>query len=685
MADDMLPIPEGGVEVPIEVPQGGDILPIPEGGIEIPVRPPTIGGEMLRGAIQGYEERTAGLKLAGKDVEKVIEGAGHFFNKITELAPSDEDLIQTKREREEIYRKLISDRAAYEATMSVMPEGFSGAPARVGEFGASVAFDLPLMVVTGGRSAAGRMWASAAIGAASGSTLPAKDQEERSRNAALGAAFGATGTIAFEAARINANIIRRNLDKALSVPEVAARYEESAVLSKMTGIDFTTGQATGSRTLLAYENLAANASGSADEVLGYRNKQLLQSMDYLKGVITRLGDPEASPEVVGEQLKNGLLKTVDNLVGVRETSWDNFMSKAVVASGNKPIGVPSKTIAKLDEIIAEMSHPNSGYPASVIAKVKSLRNNATTPWTVKDFQITMKTWGRHASGKSQPFEKLHEADQKRIFREAMNAMREDLDDISTKGGVQGEAAKQLNLARASWGDYSGRIDELELTVLGDAIDKTGRPLSPEELYTKVRRMPASELKRIAPLMDVVDPAIMNNVRARVFSDAFEKAAAKSDSPTALVEFNPATFFKEVTAYPNADIIFKGADMKEYMTAVAAIKRISGMAGEGAALSPGQTASKAGALFGGGIEAQGLPNMVFLSKFLVENLTPRRYAKLLMTPEGRNAVITLGSKEMGLRKATNASIGTIVGILTSPDSLEPPPVEEPLLKGQVTVE
>lgn len=671
MANDMLQIPEGAVEIPIETPTG-NMLPVPEGGIEVPVKAPTMGQSFIEGAQQGLSERSAGMSLLRKEAEAV----GRFIMGM----PSGE----LRDKMAEQYRQTVGERVAYEAAGQVLPKGASVARS-AGDIAANIAVDLPLAAVTGGRTAAGRLGTSMAIGAAEGATLPAADMDERKRNVALGAAFGGIGTVAFESARINANIIDRHLRNALSVPEIAKRYEESATLSKMTGIDFTTGQATGSRTLLAYENLAANATGAADDVLAYRNKQLLQSMDYLKKSISRLGDPDATPEMVGQQIKDGMLKTVDNIVEIRSNSWDSFMEKAVIASGNKPIGVPSKTVAKLDDIITEMEHPNSGYSKAQIAKVKALRKNATTPWTVKDFQTTMKTWGRNAAGTSQPFENLHIADQKRIFRDAMSAMREDLDDIATKGGVQGEAAKQLNLARESWKNYSGQIDELEMTVLGDAIDKGGRPLSPEELYSKVRKMPASELKRIAPLMDTVDPKIMNNVRARVFNDAFEKATAKSDSPTALVEFNPAIFFKEVTSSPNADVIFKGADMKEYMTAVAAIKRISSMAGEGAALSPGQAAAKGAALAGGGLEAGGLPNMIFLSKFLVENLTPRRYAKLLMTPEGRNAVITLGSKEVKSRAAWNASVGTIVGYLTSPDTLEDTSSEEPLLKGTAKVE
>lgn len=671
MASEEITIPEGLVEIPVGQPQEGNIIP-PAGLEEIPIRPPSAGQSFVEGAAQGFSERGMGYTMLGKEAQSMTS----FI-----LGLPTQELRQEMRD---LYREYSTGRTDYEAAGQILPKG-AKAIRTAGEIGANIVTDLPLAIATGGRTAAGRLGTSMLIGATEGSTLPAGSQEERTRNAALGAAFGGTGTIGFEAARLKANIIDRHLRNALAVPEIVRRYEESNVLSKMTGIDFTTGQATGSPTLLAYENMAANALGSTDEALAQRNKQLIQSINYLKGSIARLGDADAGPDVVGEQLKNAMLKTKDDLVEIRSGGWDYFMDKATIASGNNPIGTPTNTAAALDKIIDEMKHPASGFSPAIIKHFENLRGEVSKPWTVKDFQTTMKTWGRNAAGTSQPFEALHVTDQQRVYREALSAMRKDLDDLATKGGVQGEAVKQLNLARDQWKRYSEHIDELELTVLGDAIDKVGRPVSAEDLYKKVRKMPASELRRIVPLMDTVDPKIMNNVRARIFNDAFEKASAKSDSPTALVEFDPSAFFKEVTSQPNAKEIFKGADMKEYMAAVAAMKRLARWSGEGAALSPAQTERKAAALVGGGLQAGGMPSMVFLAQFLAENLTPNRYAKLLMTPEGRNAVIALGSREIKSRKAWNASVGTLVGFLTSPDTLEYTPPEEPALKGTVEME
>lgn len=670
MADNKLVIPEGGVEIPVGPPQTGpNILPIPEGGQPVSTQLPSAGEMFIQGAKQGFAERKAGLSLLGKSVASV----GDFVMGLPN-GPLKEQMNQQ-------YQQVLQNRTGYEAAGQILPTGPS-IERGAGNVAANVATDLPLTLLTGGESATGRIARSMATGAAEGATLPVANEDERIRNAALGAAFGGIGTMGFEAARLNANIVNKQLNRALSVPDIAKYYEASKTLEDMTGIEQTLGQATGSRTLQAYENMAANASASADKVLAYRNKQLIQSINYIKGVMDRLGDSDASPEVVGNQLKNGMLKTVSDIDSVRRQTWDSLMAKASAAVGDKPIGVPTNTAAALDDVINEISHPNAGYSQALIDKFKALRQNASTPWTVNDFQTTMKTWGRNATGTSQPFEELHIADQKRIFRAVIKAMQSDLDTIAQSPSLAGTAAENLTLARSSYKNYSDQIDNLEMTMLGDAIDKGGRPASAEELYSKFRKMPASEMKQLMPLMDNVDPSIMNNVRARLFRDAFDEASTASASPTALVDFNPAAMFKKLSSIPNADLIFQGAPMKDYLTTIAAMKRISSMAGEGAAPSPAQTSAKAGALVGGAVQAQGLPNMIFLSKFLVENLTPNRYAKLLMTPEGRNAVINLSKGQKIGRKVLNASLGTVVGILTSKDSINE---EQSPIQGQVQVE
>lgn len=671
MADNMLAIPEGGVEIPTSpAPSGAGLLPVPEGGEAVRPQLPSASEVFLEGARQGFAERKTGFSLLGKSIQSV----GDFVMGLPN-GPLKEQMQQQ-------YQQALQEKADYEAAGQIYPPASKGLRT-AGDVAANIAVDLPLTIVgTRGKTAVGRATSSMATGFAEGMTLPAASEEERVRNGSLAAAFGGIGTMGFEAARINANIVNKQLNRALAIPDIAQYYEKSKVLEGMTGIDFTLGQSTGSRTLQAYENMAANASASADKVLSYRNKQLVQSINYLKGAMSRLGNSDAPPEVVGNQLKEGMLKTVGDLDNVRRQTWDNFMSKASIAIGDKPIGVPTNTAAALDDIIEEISHPNSGYSQQLIDKFKALRTNANTPWTVNDFQTTMKTWGRNAAGTSQPFEELHIADQKRIFRVAVKAMQSDLDAIAKEPGLAGTAAENLTLARTAYKNYSDQIDNLEITLLGDAIDKGGRPASAEDLYTKFRKMPTSEMKQIIPLMNAVDPTIMNNVRARIFKDAFQEASDSVASPTALIEFNPAVFFKKISSTPNADLIFQGAPMKEYLTAIAAIKRVSQMAGEGAATSPAQTSAKAGALIGGAAQAQGLPNMIFLSKFLVENLTPNRYAKLLMTPEGRNAVINLSKGQKAGRKVLNASLGTIVGILTSKDSLNE---EESPIQGQVQVE
>jgi len=619
--------------------------------------------QFLIGTGRGFQNRLEGYEMFFKNIEAFTAMSSEERNKV---------LAEIAKRKQEI----TSGRKEFQSS----PVGQQPA-AKAGEVVGELLSDAP---IRGPRAATatGRALSAGATGAVLGLTQYADKPEDAALNATLGMMFGSGTSLAFDTARINANIIQSRLRRALKVPDIARTFEESQKLSAETGIDFTLGQATGSRSLLSFENVAINSEGASDAVIGIRNNQLRQAIRFIDSQIKKIGDPKATPETVGNDLKRGVDTAVDRITSIRTRLWDRHMDRAISEAGDAPVGTPVNTMAKLDSLIEELDNPLAPYPESIKNEFMKIREKASNTWTVMDFKNALKKWGALSAGTGRPFKDLDTADQRRLFGELVSAVGDDMDAIINNratvliGGKpfpfesKAAAIQYLKLARQSWKINSEKIAELENTVLGQAINKGGRPLAPEEIYKRVRTMPASEVRKLVPTLNKVSPSIINNVKVRILKDAMDNAKLGPAAPESLIDLDPAKFVTNLRDQDNVVEFFSGTDMKEYLKTIQAMKRIadrSSIAGGGQ--SPLGSQTEAGGLIGGAIETGGLPNIVFLGRFLAKNLTPERYAKLLMTKEGQQAIQTISKWNQVPRDRLVAATGVLAGIINEPDVIK----------------
>ena len=619
---------------------------IPEGFSPEPSAPESSLERFTIGVGRGATERLQGVQQFGYEL-------GDALNPAT----------PTSIEAQKFYDEAQREREEFNNT----PVGRTS-EAKAGELVGNIAADAPIGVSGRAGSAAARFGKGMLVGGGLSATQFVEDPSERVNNVVLGTALAGAGSIALDLARVNANIINSKLKRAFQEPDLLRTYNKSKRISEESGVDFTLGQSTGSRSLLSYEDVAVKSEGSADLVISLRNKQVRQGVRRIQKAIDTIGDRNTNPEIVGKQLKKSLESTTNGLVKLRNHLWNKSMDKAKPFAEGKPIGIPNKTIDRMDAIIDELKNPLSPYPTSVVKNFEKVREKVRTSWSVDDYQSALKLWGKNARGTGQPFKDLSTADQRRFFKDLVNTLGEDIDGIIAKGGGNSKLLGYLKTARNAWKFQSSKLNELENGVLGQLLNKGGKPASAEEFYTKIISMKPSELKAIIPVIDKTDPRILNNTRVLIMKNALTKAMAGADSPESLVKMDPASFIRNLKVDKSTMEIFKGAPRKELVKTIQAIRRIadrSSVSGGGQSPlgSSVEVAGLAGGVFQGGF---GLPDQVFIGRFLAKNLSPKRYAKLLMTKDGQKAVQNIAKWNKVSRDVLNASVGTLVGILNDPE-------------------
>lgn len=614
--------------------------------------------EFLVGMGRGMTNRAQGAKQFGLMM-------GHYLS--GNLGDHSSPTYQAAKEYQ---AEVDEERKVYNRT----PVAQSTA-GKVGEVVGEVAAEAPVAAATMGRSAMGRAATSAGAGGLMGATTYIPEdapEQQRVQNTALGLALGGGTSLGFDTARVNANLIQSKMRKALQEPDIIRSFREADQLSSETGIDFTLGQSTGSRSLLSYEAAAAQSERSADKVLSILNNQYRQAINRVNRTIGFFSRDETSPELVGNQLKRGMEDLVDSKIAVRNTEWDRNMSRAASMGGETPSFQATATASKLDEVLEELTDPSTDYPQSAVAKARELRDFASSPWTISQVQNRLKFWGRAAQGKGQIFSDLDTADKRRFAKDLKNALEQDLDS-HIEANPSGESAYYLREARKAWQKHSQELDDLKNTVVGQALNKGGKPTSAEGFYKKIQGADASEIRALSGILDDADPSIMNNVRAQTIRDTLEKSRLGPEAPESLVDLDPAKFIKNLPDGDKFNAIFGDSVGKtELIKTMRAIRKIADRGNvAGAGQSPLGSTTEAGGLIGGAVSggAVGLPDSVFVGRFLAKNISPQRYAYLLMTKEGRKAVENISKWNTIPKKTLIASIGSLMGVLTE-DSVEP---------------
>lgn len=426
---------------------------------------------------------------------------------------------------------------------------------------------------------------SAGTGAAFGAAQPVTEGDyasEKAQQIGLGAVAGGGADAAGKALGHALELaLPSNLTKAgLNIAAKREQYvnpnftKESESLAKETGVMLTPAQVTGSKPGQMAENAARQSIFSRGIANEGDRARIDQLKAYYDKTIQGISNSDASPEIVGNQVRAATNNTIDGLKSWRDkVAAEDFGKIRAMTKGQAAIQ-PQSTNSLLQQIAEENS--GIGTPtgdalanfakkqlANVNPEAKALAGKV--PEAAEAAAMTAPAQGnldklmnlrsylsKVAGGQA----KISGDNQdRRIAAQLLGTIDEDIEAAGdTIGGDLGGALKQAN---ARYREVSQQIDSVKMSPIGKLLgeDVAGamqagqfNTLAPEKVAERIYGMKGSEIRTIRGLLEQDQPQAWAAIKAGYLQNAMEKASKQAASEGANVStFVPTKLVGELTA------------------------------------------------------------------------------------------------------------------------------------------
>lgn len=425
------------------------------------------------------------------------------------------------------------------------------------------------------------------LGAATGAAQPVTEGDYAATKAAqvgLGAGFGGA-----------ANVVGKGLGHAveLALPSnatkaglnLAAKYEqrvnpefakESEALAKETGVMLTPAQVTGSKPGQMAENAARQSIFSRGIANEGDRARINQLKDYYDKTIQGISNSDASPEIVGNQVRAATNNTIKGLQEWRDkTAAQDFGAIRAMTKGQAAIQ-PTNTGDLLKQIVAE--NEGIGTPGgdalanfakkqlanvspeaqATAQKLGTLEAQAAANQTAPaqgnlDKLMQLRSYlSKVAGGQA----KISGENQDRMIAAKLLGTIDD--DIEAAGDtIGGDLGGALKRANARYRESSQQIESIKMSPIGKLLgeDVAGamqagqfNTLAPEKVAERIYGMKGSEIRTIRGLLEVDQPQAWAAIKAGYLQNAMEKASRSAASEGANTNaFVPTKLVGELTA------------------------------------------------------------------------------------------------------------------------------------------
>ena len=481
------------------------------------------------------------------------------------------------------------------------------------------------------------------------------------------------------------NFIANYIQKLESSPQSSA----ARLLSRGSGVEFTAGQESGSRSVLAMEALARRHPASADRFLSFDVAQLQKISGNLDRALSALDNRGLGHEQVGGIVAKTFDDLWDTAAGLRARQASRDFGALAMASGDQKIIPVSNVLTAIDDLVKQLDVPGGGdATAALVSKLKTLRSSwegtparsVTSPVvgpggqaltqniaaqpamiTADQAQRLLQLYTRAAAGKATLLQDVDAGQQKWIARTILDAIQGDLDAASASGA--GPIVDLLRVARDNYRKNSGFIKELGESVLGRMLG--GRvPPSPEGIARRIAGMAPSEIRTTLGILGKQDPSAVTAVQRNILERAV--IAAKDNVlpirvPTTnqSVRFSAKKFLAALPDQAVLDEILGGKPMvsMEIKGIADGLERIAntGLQGE----SP-----TAPLLFAWDIAKGAFTlNIVGYAGLAAQIVAPRQIAQAMTTQQGRQALRTL-IENRGLTGPVTKKVAAAIAYVTA---------------------
>lgn len=412
---------------------------------------------------------------------------------------------------------------------------------------------------------------SAAVGAATGAVQPVTDvrrqktltdlvtgaQPEGSDylstkllQVGLGGALGAAAQPVMSGlGRVVEMALPSNATKALlnvaSKREQAVNPEfakESERLADETGVMFTPSQVTGSKPGQMAENAARQSIFSRGIANEGDRARINQLKDYYDKTIGGISQSDASPEIVGNQVRAATNNVIKGLQDWRDkTAAEDFGKVRSMAKGAQLIE-PKEYGATLNALRDQFGGaPKSSDYARIDGALGDLLDGLKSQADVGNLMKTRRFLSQVSAGQANIAPDTARGAQKMVATQLLKAIDNDINASADRIG--GDLGGALKLANTRYGELSQQMDSVKASPLGKLLgqDVAGamqagefNTLAPEKVAERLYTMKPSELRTVRGLLEQDQPEAWQAIKAGYLQNAMEKAQMQAPSEGANV-------------------------------------------------------------------------------------------------------------------------------------------------------
>lgn len=463
---------------------------------------------------------------------------------------------------------------------------------------------------------------SAAVGAATGAIQPVEDGDYATTKAEQvglgGLAGGVASPIIKGLGHLAEMALPSNATKALL--NVAAKREqnvnpefvkESERLADETGVMLSPAQVTGSKPGQMAENAARQSIFSRGIANEGDRARIGQLKDYYDRTLGGISQSDASPELVGNQVRAATNNVIKGLQDWREkTAAEDFGKIRAMTKGQAAIQ-PENTNTLLQSIFNENAGIGTPGGDALANFAKKQLNNVNptaaatagkigTPEATQAAGLTAPAQGnldklmqlrsylsKVASGQA----KISGENQDRaIAAKLLGSIDQDIDAAGEQIG--GDLGGALKLANARYRESSQQIDSVRMSPLGKLLgqDVAGamqagefNTLAPEKVAERLYGMKPSEIATVKGLLEQDQPEAWKAIKAGYLQNAMEKASMQAPSEGANVStFVPSKLVGALTpdqySAKRLSALFDPAELSQINNIVAVGRRLGDKTG-----------------------------------------------------------------------------------------------------------
>lgn len=308
--------------------------------------------------------------------------------------------------------------------------------------------------------------------------------------------------------------------------------KEGQKLEQELGIRFSAAEKTGNLRATGVEDWLANKGVTADRVAAARKAKVDKLVGRFSQNLDRISKYKTSDLSVGATVEGVYDDVTGNLRNMRRAQAAADFGKAEQLSGGQAFVQPENFVAVLDDFIAQGSSKlTTPAQRAAAGQAKVIRNRLVKSLesgnleyqnlTIRELQNGLSAFGDASKTSGGIWKDLATAGDRRFAANAKAALERDMD-MAIERNAGNKAAQALRVARDRYKEMSGKLEEINQTVIGKYLGSPDQR-TPERVAQMLNNMQPTEISGLMKVMNQSSPEQADFVRRYMLESGFRRA------------------------------------------------------------------------------------------------------------------------------------------------------------------